>query len=151
MLIKGVWTFVTVFECWILLCAAGTWDCSLCTSSLPVVSSTSAGAGELDSFPGILLCALCPAINPVSPTACGFVLLPHLGWGSGGAPLAPSVLRISRGNGICNLQELTQSPNYEKSFWLSGLVLCYFACLEGNCFILQQCWLISLIQKAGKR
>lgn len=48
-------------------------------------------------------------------------------------------------------KELTQSPNDEKSFWLSGLVLCCFACLEGSTFILQQCWLIPLIQKAGRR
>lgn len=72
-----------------------------------------------------VFCALCPAINPVPPTACGFVLLPHLGWGSGRAPLAHSVLGFSKGNGICDFQGADPEPRWWEvilAFWFDPLL-----------------------------
>lgn len=43
MLVKGFWTFLRAFKCWILVCAPGTWDCSLCTSSLHISRSWRVG------------------------------------------------------------------------------------------------------------
>lgn len=84
------------------------------------------------------------------PLPVGFVLLPHLGWGSGKL-LWLTLCSVSWGEmESVTSKELTQSPN-DKSFWLSGLVLCYFSFLEGNCVVLQQCWLIFLIQKSESR
>lgn len=155
MLIKGFWTFLRAFNaefCSVLLepeiaaCAR-----HACLWYLPHQLELKGWTLSL-AFCCVFF-AFCPAMNPVPPTACGFVLLSHLGWGSGEAPLSHSVLSMSRGNGICDFvtsRELTQSPNDENSFWLSGLVLCYFFCSEGNCVILWECWLILLMQKAEK-
>lgn len=153
MWIKGFWAFLRAFKCWILLCATETWDCSPCMSSLPVVSSTSAGAGELDSFPGILLCVLCTLpSNSSSSSHCLWGLYSSHTWDGAVVELLWLTLcSVSWGEiESVTSKELTQSPN-DKSFWLSGLVLCYFSFLEGNCVILQQCWLIFLIQKSESR
>lgn len=84
---------------------------------------------ELETWLSLAFCsvffALCPAIHPVPPTACGFVLLPPLGWGSGGAPLAPSVPSNSRGNGICDIQGADPEPKWWEvilAFWFDPLL-----------------------------
>lgn len=154
MLIKGFWPFLRAFKCWILFCATGTWDCNPCTSSRPVVSSTSAGAGELDSFPGILLCVLCTLpSNSSSSSHCLWGLYSSHTWDEAVVELLWLILcSVSQGEmESVTSKELIQTPNDERSFWLSGLVLCYFSVLEGNSVILQQCWLISLIQKSESR
>lgn len=119
-----------------------------------MVSSTSAGAGELDSFHGILLCVLCTLpSNSSSSSHCLWGLYSSHTWDEAVVELLWLILcLVSQGEmESVTSKELIQTPNDERSFWLSGLVLCYFSVLEGNSVILQQCWLISLIQKSESR
>lgn len=130
MLIKGLWTFSRAFKCSFLLCVLLEPDIAVharhpCLCYLPHQL-------ELESWTlSLAFCcvffALCPAINPIPPTTWGFVLLPHLGWGSGRAPLASSVLGISRGNGICDFQGSDPEPKWWKvilAFWFGPLLFC---------------------------